>query len=153
MWYTGGEYGPYPDGTRNLIAQIGHAASSDGIHWEKTRPNPVLSARKGDVSPFEAVNSKPSVLLLQGVYHMWYSRRVTDGKGYRLAYARSKDGVRWERVLDENVMPYTAGGFDSQNLSYPNVIEMGDELWMFYVGNQFGATGIGLATMKKAQLV
>jgi hypothetical protein len=29
---------------------------------------------------------------------------------------------------------------------------MGDELWMFYAGNTFGATGIGWATMKKSQL-
>ena len=28
MWYTAGEYGPYDDGTRNLIAQIGHATSA-----------------------------------------------------------------------------------------------------------------------------
>ena len=55
-------------------------------------------------------------------------------------------------MLDDNVIDYTPGGFDAVNLSYPNVIEMGDELWMFYVGNQFGATGIGLATMKKSEL-
>jgi len=151
MWYTAGDYGPYDNGTRNLIAQIGHATSPDGLNWTKTRsPNPVLSARKNEIPRFEAVISKPCVVLLGRTYHMWYSRRVNDGRGYRLAYARSSDGIRWQRVLDDNVIPYSADGFDSQNLSYPNVIEMGDELWMFYVGNQFGATGIGLATMKKS---
>jgi len=46
----------------------------------------------------------------------------------------------------------TPGGFGSTNQSYPNVIEKGDELWMFYVGNRFGATGVGWATMKKSAL-
>jgi predicted GH43/DUF377 family glycosyl hydrolase len=150
MWYTGGQYGPYDDGTRNLIAQIGHATSTDGIVWTKNKKNPVLSARKNAIPHFEAVISKPCVIMLDGKYHMWYSRRVNDNRGYRLAYARSNDGMNWQRVLDDEVIPYSTDGFDSQNLSYPNVIEMGDELWMFYVGNQFGSTGIGLATMKKS---
>jgi predicted GH43/DUF377 family glycosyl hydrolase len=152
MWYTGGEYGPYDDGTRNLIAQIGYATSADGVQWTKAKKNPVLSARKLAIPKFEAVISKPGVILLDGKYHMWYSRRVNDARGYRLAYARSSNGADWERVLDDEVIPYSKDGFDSQNLSYPNVIEMGDELWMFYVGNQFGTTGIGLATMKKSAL-
>ena len=46
----------------------------------------------------------------------------------------------------------TPGAFDSKNQSYPNVVEVGDELWMFYAGNTFGATGVGLAIMKKADL-
>jgi predicted GH43/DUF377 family glycosyl hydrolase len=152
MWYTAGDYGPYDDGTRNLIAQIGHATSSDGLTWVKSKPNPVLAARKNAIPRFEAVISKPCVLRIGGKYHMWYSRRVNDGKGYRLAYARSTDGRNWERVIDENIFDYTPGGFDSENMSYPNVIEAGGQLLMFYVGNRFGATGIGLATMKKSEL-
>lgn len=151
MWYTAGRYGPYEDGTVNLIASIGYATSPDGIAWKK-HSGPVLPAREKAVPPFEAVISKPCVIRLNGKYHMWYSRRTTDGRGYRLAYARSADGIRWDRVLDDKVIDYSPDGFDAINLSYPNIIEMGDELWMFYVGNQFGSTGIGLATMKKSEL-
>ncbi len=152
MWYTAGKYGPYDDGTRNLIAQIGHATSHDGIHWTKTKSNPVMAARQKAVPHFEAVVSKPFVLQLGGKFHLWYSRRVNDGRGYQLAYARSNDGLRWERILDDNVMPLTAGAFDSENTSYPNIVEMGDELWMYYVGDRFGSTGIGWATLKKSDL-
>ena len=152
MWYTGGEYGPFEDGTRGLIAQIGHATSRDGIEWTKNKSNPVLAARRTAIPQFEAVVSKPTILRLNGVYHMWYSRRVNDGRNYRLAYARSKDGLRWERVIDDHVLEYSSDGFDAKNMSYPNVIEVGDELWMFYVGDQFGSTGIGLATMKRSEL-
>ena len=83
---------------------------------------------------------------------MWLSVYRMEGKGYRLGYARSKDGVSWQRSFDKEILPLTPDGFDSVNQSYPNVIEMGDELWMFYVGNSFGATGIGWATMNKSGL-
>lgn len=151
MWYTAGYYGPYNDGTTNLIASIGYATSTDGVEWTK-RKTPALAARENAIPNFEAVISKPCVIRLNGIYNMWYSRRTNDGRGYRLAYARSKDGIHWDRILDDNVIDYSPDGFDSKNLSYPNIIEMGDELWMFYVGNQFGSTGIGLATIKKAEL-
>ena len=154
MWYTAGERRQhFDDGTTDLIAHIGHARSTDGIEWVKTTAlNPVLRARQEEVEPYENIVSKPSVLLLDGGYHIWFSLRAHDGRGYRISYAHSKDGLDWKRPFAEQVIPPTPGGFDSENQSYPNVIEVGDELWMFYVGNRFGSTGIGLATMKKAAL-
>ena len=121
------------------------------IDWVLDR-TPVLSPRLGTVQPYEAVVSKPSVLRIGGTYHMWLSVFSMDDVGYRLNYARSTDGVHWERFAGDEVLPLTPGGFDSKNQSYANVVEVGDELWMFYAGNSFGATGVGLATMKKADL-
>jgi hypothetical protein len=88
---------------------------------------------------------------------MWFSLFDMENKGYRgatayrLAYARSTDGVTWHRYPEE-ILPLTPGGFDSANQSYPCVIDMGKQLWMFYTGNSFGSTGIGLATLDKSQL-
>ena len=155
MWYTAGERRQhFDDGTTDLIVHIGHARSTDGVEWVKTDAlNPVLLARQEEVEPYENIVSKPCVLLLDGVYHMWFSLRAHDGRGYRISYAKSKDGLHWHRPFREQVIPPTQGAFDSEHQSYPNVVEVGDELWMFYVGNRFGQTGIGLATMKKADLV
>ena len=49
-------------------------------------------------------------------------------------------------------MPLTPGGFDSTSQTYPSVVDMGDELWLFYTGDGLGATGVGLATLDKAAL-
>ena len=133
------------------IVYTGHAMSMDGIHWVKDSL-PALSPRQDSVHPYEAVVSKSSVLLIHGTYHMWFSIFSMEGRGYRLGYAKSQDDIHWQRILNNDVLPLTPGGFDSQNQSYANVIEQGDELWMFYAGNSFGATGIGLATMKKSTL-
>jgi predicted GH43/DUF377 family glycosyl hydrolase len=156
MWYTAGERYAILDwispGFKRAIVHIGHAVSLDGITWVKTQ-KPVLSPRLDAVKSYEAVVSKPGIILMNGTYHMWLSVfTMQEGGGYRLNYARSKNGLDWERFADEEVMPLTPGGFDSNHQSYANVIEQGDELWMFYVGNAFGSTGIGLATMKKSEL-
>jgi predicted GH43/DUF377 family glycosyl hydrolase len=156
MWYTAGERFAILDwiqpGFKRAIVHIGHAVSRDGIEWTKTA-KPVLSPRLDAVKSYEAVVSKPAVNRMNGAYHMWLSVfTMENGGGYRLNYARSSDGLVWKRFADEEIMSLTPGGFDSHNQSYANVIEQGDELWMFYVGNSFGATGIGWATLKKSEL-
>ena len=158
MWYTAGErYVRFGEVNRGIV-HIGYGTSEDGIDWAKSE-QAALSPRLDTVQPFEAVVSKPSVILLGKTYHMWFSvysmavEADAGGRGgYRLAYARSQDGLTWERFDDAEILPLSPEGFDSRNQSYPNLVEMEDELWMFYVGNDFGSTGIGLATLKKSNL-
>jgi hypothetical protein len=71
---------------------------------------------------------------------------------YRLEYARSTDGINWTRYADQPIFPLTPGGFDSQSQTYASVVDMGDELWLFYTGDGLGTTGIGLATLNKEEL-
>ena len=151
MWYTAGERYELIEGNKRGIVHLGYATSVDGIEWRRD-PHPPLSPRLSGVRPFEAVVSKPCVLKLNDTYHMWFSVYQMEGRGNRLGYARSQDGVNWQRAVDKQILPLTPDGVDSLNQSYPNVIEVGEELWMFYVGNNFGATGIGWASMKKSAL-
>jgi predicted GH43/DUF377 family glycosyl hydrolase len=151
MWYTAGErYESFGEHKRGIV-HLGMARSHDGIAWQKLKA-PALRARLDVVDPYEAVVSRPAVLKLHGVYHMWLNVFRMKGLGYRIEYAQSTDGVDWHRFADHPVLPLTAGDFDSKNQSYPCVIEMGNQLWMFYVGDDFGRTGIGLATIDKSAL-
>jgi predicted GH43/DUF377 family glycosyl hydrolase len=180
MWYTAGErYVHFGERNRGIV-HVGYATSTDGINWNKAK-EPALWARVGAVDPYEAVLGKPNVLKVDGVYHMWFSvyamprgakpsdpsekyqpakdadrsdwQRITSEElGYHIEYARSTDGEHWERRFDQPVMTLSPGEFDSKNQSYPMVIDMGSRLWMFYVGNEFGSTGIGLATLEKSEL-
>jgi predicted GH43/DUF377 family glycosyl hydrolase len=181
MWYTAGEkYVRFGERNRGIV-HVGAAQSRDGINWVKA-PHPAIAARLESVDPYEAVVSKPYVLKIDGVYHMWFCvytmapgakpsvgtgpeyrgeqdkdrskwERITQSeRGYHIEYARSVDGVNWQRQADRPVMSLTPGGFDSRNQSYPTVVDMGSQLWMFYVGDEFGSTGIGLATLDKSEL-
>jgi hypothetical protein len=175
MWYTAAEkylrFGEINQG----ILHIGAARSRDGLHWSK-RKGPAMRAREGATEPYEACLARPAVLRIDGVYHMWLSvyemapgRRPnnsaasgappsaqganrTGAGSYRIEYARSTDGVHWTRFADQPVLPLTPGGFDSSSQTYPGVVDMGEEIWLFYAGDGLGATGIGLATLKKTEL-
>jgi hypothetical protein len=175
MWYTAAErylrFGEVNQG----ILNIGVARSRDGISWNKLE-QPALLAREGAADPYEACLARPAILMLGGVYHMWFgvydmapgSRPKTNtpdnspspagtnrtGAGsYRIEYARSTDGVNWTRFPDQPVLALTPGGFDSTSQTYVSVVDMGKQLWLFYTGDGLGATGVGLATLDKEQLM
>lgn len=172
MWYTAaGEYlrfGKINQGTLH----IGAARSDDGIHWNKLE-QPAMRARQNGAEPYEACLARPAVLKLDGVYHMWFGvydmapesrpnniatgenqgeRKAAAGGSYRLEYARSSDGINWTRYADQPIMPLTQGGFDSRSQTYASVVDMGEQIWLFYTGDGLGATGIGLATLDKDEL-
>jgi hypothetical protein len=174
LWYTAAEkyvrFGPVNQG----ILHIGGARSRDGLEWAAL-DEPVLLARMEASAPYEACLARPTVIEIDGTYHMWLGvydmapgsrphdtavgldssqqALVREGSGsYRIEYARSTDGVRWTRFADQPVLPLTPGGFDSTSQTYASIVDMGDELWMFYTGDGLGTTGVGLATLAKSQL-
>jgi hypothetical protein len=174
MWYTAAEkYVRFGDVNQGIL-HIGGARSRDGLRWEGF-DEPVLRARVGNADPYEACLARPTVIEIDGVFHMWLgvydmaegsrpnadqggphrSRQALERVGagsYRIEYARSSDGVTWTRFADQPILSLTPGGFDSTSQTYPSVVDMGDELWLFYTGDGLGATGVGLATLDKTAL-
>jgi predicted GH43/DUF377 family glycosyl hydrolase len=175
MWYTAAEKYVRFRAVNQGVLHIGGARSRDGIEWDEF-DEPILRARVGEVDPYEACLARPAVIKLDGVYHMWLgvydmakgNRPSADQSGpdrspealnrdatagsYRLEYARSTDGITWTRFADQPIFPLTPGGFDSTSQTYASVVDMGDELWLFYTGDGLGTTGVGLATLNKAEL-
>ena len=84
MWYTGDQV--FTDSTADPW-QIGYATSTDGIHWEKSPSNPVLS-RSGQDGRFDSVRvANPAVV--QVPHPDDASRRVVR------MYFDGFDGQRW----------------------------------------------------------
>jgi len=142
MWYThftawhraGNRYSPQYD--------LRRASSSDGIQW--TFHGSVIEP----AFPGEAL-ATPSVLIRDGVYHMWFSHRSSEdyaaGNGsYRIGYARSEDGEHWQRQPEGGV-DVSSAGWDQEMTCYPDVHEVDGQLLMFYCGNGFGRSGFGWA--------
>jgi len=87
--------------------RLGVARSSDGAAWSKLRSNPVLEA--GPVGAFDETGvGEPAVWAFHGYYWMLYTGR-DRAENRRLGLARSRDGVRWERVSATAVLAGTAG--------------------------------------------
>jgi hypothetical protein len=127
---------------------IKFARSADGIAW--ATEDRVAVGFSGAV---ETALARPWVIPRNDGYHMWFCRRgprggePVDEHPYRLGYARSADGLTWERDDDllkfEN--PPRPGEWDAAMQAYPCVVSYGGELYLFYNGDGFGQTGFGLA--------
>jgi len=74
------------------------------------------------------------------------------GGSYSIEYARSTDGINWTRFVDQPIMPLTPGGFASHSQTCPSVVDMGEQIWLFYTGDGLGGAGIGLTTLDKDEL-
>lgn len=147
IWYISGLRWQEIDGKFEPIYVVKYAESVDGIRW--TRPNITCIQQE---HPLEAF-SHPTVVKRDGLYHMWYcyrdSRDYRDGKGsYRIGYGSSADGINWQRSDDRAGLPPSAEGWDSTMQCYPYVTVIDDTVYMFYNGNGFGQSGIGLAVLE-----
>ncbi len=141
MWYVSGTGWEAEGGggqARKHYYLIKYAESRDGIAW-KTLKEPCISFEKG-----EYALARPVVNRIGGRYAMWFSHRAGD-ESYRIGYAESGDGRTWERADQSAGIGVSERGWDSGMVCYPCVFMHGGEHYMLYNGNDYGATGIGLA--------
>lgn len=144
MWYGSGTRWVEVAGKMEPVYVIKHAESADGLRWRQEDitcivPDHALEA-----------NTRPSVIQSAAGYEMWFSYRHSvdyrsGAGGYRIGYAKSADGVAWQRLADPDGLGVTDGSWDSQMIAYPNVIEVAGRRLMFYNGNGFGLSGFGYA--------
>ncbi len=64
-----------------------------------------------------------------------------------MGYATSVDLVDWTRNDEAVGLRVSESGWDSQMVSYPHVVHMDGETYMFYQGNEMGRSGFGLARL------
>jgi predicted GH43/DUF377 family glycosyl hydrolase len=119
MWYYG--WGP----TSGNVYQIGYATSADGISWDRSDLNPVLTPSGWE----HPRNQDPCVIIMDGTYHMWYSGKYVFQ--WEIGYATSADGIDWTKdpsnpvvrkgsvdIIDEKKTDIPSNFILSQN--YPN---------------------------------
>jgi predicted GH43/DUF377 family glycosyl hydrolase len=128
--------------------RIGVAISRDSVSWYKLRSNPILEL--GDYGAFDAKGlGEPAVWAARGYYWMLYTGRDRE-EVRRLGLARSRDGVRWEKLP-----MVIAGGeaWDSKVICDASVIANGDRVTVWFGGgdqphpDQNIDGQIGLATL------
>jgi hypothetical protein len=73
---------------------------------------------------------------------MWFSHK---GDAYRIGYAESDEGVKWNRRDDLAGIDVSPSGWDSAMIEYACVFTHQGIRYMFYNGNDYGREGAGLA--------
>lgn len=144
LWYASSTGFVVVNGKPEPLYEIKYAYSIDGIDW--IRPNITCIPPS---KPYECT-ARPTVIKEDGIYKMWFTFRGSfdyrDGsESYKIGYAESKDAVNWIRNDEVSGIDLSEEGWDSKMQTYPSVIEIAAKKYLFYNGNGFGKTGIGLA--------
>jgi len=149
LYYLAGSEWINHKGKPEIIYKIRMAKSHDGINWVKLDTNIIE-----DVLSNNECQAGPDVFFKDGMYHMYFvyregfEFRTQEGRGYKIGYAISEDGVEWERRDKESGIDYSTSGWDSEMQHYPHVFELKGNHYMLYNGNEFGKYGFGLAILK-----
>jgi hypothetical protein len=123
-----------------------YAESTDGVHWRRQGRIAIdyAGAEEGGIA-------RATVYKDGELYRMWFSYRgqtnyrSESGSSYRIGYAESADGLSWTRLDHDAGIEPSPEGWDSFMVAYPEVVEVGGRLRMFYNGNGFGQSGFGYA--------
>jgi predicted GH43/DUF377 family glycosyl hydrolase len=91
---------------------------------------------------------RPRVYRMNGRYAMYFTRGNVGGD-YFPGVAFSDDGIHWERRDEALGMALSESGWDSRTICYPALIERGDDVLMFYNGNDMGLDGFGVAVARE----
>jgi predicted GH43/DUF377 family glycosyl hydrolase len=140
-WCGVGSEWEWINGTPYPRYNIRYLESSDGLQFNQE----ILCV---DVEKNEYRIGRPRVYKRQNKYLMFYTRGTVDGD-YIAGYAESFDGKKWIRKDNEIGITLSETGWDSKSLCYPSLIEYGDQIYMFYNGNNMGKDGFGYAVLEE----
>lgn len=152
MWYlfyaAGRKWLTLEDGKVESLYKIRLAISEDGVNWTRTHKDLIEDKYGEDESQATA-----DVIFRNGKYHMFYCyRQGTDyrrnkDRSYRIGYASSTDLINWKREDSKAGIDVSPEGWDSEMVAHPHVFELDGEIYMFYLGNQVGKYGFGIAKL------
>ena len=147
MFYIAGKKWIANDGKPEPVYKIRMAVSTDGINWSKHNKDLIESRLEADEA-----QASPDVFYHNYKYHMFFSYRYslnfrTKEKGYRIGYAVSEDLINWTRDDTKAGLDVSEEGWDSEMVSYPHIFKLDEKIYMFYLGNQVGRFGFGLAEL------
>ncbi len=121
----------YHAGPRNLPS-IGFARSHDGQSWTK-HPTPVLAPGPRGSWDERGV-ADPYAIQIDGVFYLYFLGQ-DRARRQRLGVARSRDGVKWEKLRSNPILEVGGdGGFDERGLGEPAVWRANGAYWMLYTG-------------------
>ena len=141
MWYESNSKWVNNDPQKGFVINLKYAESIEGIKWERKNIE-CIKLRNN-----ENVISRPTLIIENGIYKMWYSYKINHK--YRIGYAESLDGINWIRKDNEAGIDVSETGWDCDEIEYPYVFDHKGERYMLYNGYGYGKTGFGLAKLVK----
>jgi hypothetical protein len=141
VWYGAGDRF-LPGKDKSLPSyNIRYLESVDGVNF------PVRGGIAVDVLGSEYRVGRPSVQKISDSLYLMFYGYGSEEHSYKLGLAKSKDGLKWDRIDSEIGLNLSDEGWDSQMMAYPSVIETKSGTYLFYNGNEYGRSGFGVARL------
>ncbi len=131
------------------VYKIRMANSSDGLNWTKHNKDLIE-----DLLNENEAQASPDVIFANGKYHMFFCFREASDfrrnkeRSYKIGYAYSKDLISWTRDDIKVGITTSEEGWDSEMIAYPHVVYINNKFYMFYLGNEVGKYGFGVAELE-----
>jgi len=148
LWYIAGQKWIISEGKPEPVYKIRMASSHDGINWVKVNRN-LITDKLGK----HEAQASPDVIYKNGKYHMFFCYRQGSDyrrnieRTYKIGYAYSIDMENWIRDDEKAGINISENGWDDEMVAYPHVFELNGKTYMFYLGNEVGRYGFGLAEL------
>jgi hypothetical protein len=139
MWYAAGAAHRRVGDKLVPTYAIHYLESPDGLAWGPAG-RVCLECR----GPDEYGLGRPFVTRAGREWEMIFSVR-TVSRGYRLGYARSTDGLAWQRQDERVALDVSGTGWDSEMICFGSLLTAAGRTYLFYNGNRYGETGVGVA--------
>ena len=145
LFYVSGEKWIKVNNKLEMVLKIRMAKSSDGLNWKKHDKNLIKDLNNNESQ------ASPDVFYHNNLYHMFFCNWSADSfrktKSRKIGYAYSKDLKNWIRRDDKVGIDVSKEGWDSEMIAYPHVFKLNNKILMFYLGNDVGRYGFGLAQL------
>jgi len=131
------------------VYKIRMAHSKDGMNWIKHNKDLIA-----DLLHENEAQASPDVIFSNGRYHMFFCYREASDfrhnkdRSYRIGYAYSTDLLNWHRDDSKVGLDVSENSWDSQMLAYPHIVHLNNKTYMFYLGNEVGRYGFGVAELE-----
>ena len=142
IWYSCGSAWENINTIKYPKYEIYYTESSDGVSFPNNDGHLVLSC-----DSHEYRIGRPRVAHCEDGFKMRFTSD-TYNKLYSCGVARSPDGIKWHRTIEQSI-PLSRRGWDSSQISYQTELstEFGD--YLFYCGNDMGRGGVGYAKLTR----
>jgi hypothetical protein len=140
-WYSSGDTWLEANGRTRPTYALRYAESPDGVTWPAEGTTCLEPA-----GPDEYGLARPFVSDHGDGFSMLFSVR-SHSRGYRMGYAESADGVRWERRDGDVGIDVSERGWDSEMVHSGWIQRTDHGTYLFYNGNGYGESGFGVAAM------
>lgn len=146
MWYSAGEtYEPNA---------LGYAESDDGIHWKKSKINPIFTCNKSNFFEQDRIGGCQVIKTEDMGYLMFYIGYENIDLA-RICVARSPNGItQWERSPLNPIVSPTPNGWDADACYKPSALwnEKTGEWMLWYNGRKKGDEYVGMTAKKGREL-